>query len=197
MNKIFLTLLLGILLIGNVLALDSLENQRAGKQGENYTISQVCSDSTFITISSIQPPTGSPIILNTNMTSIGSGEFQYNFTNTMLLGDYEVRGISDGCEKTFSIRFEITPSGRNGNEVIWFSIFLIIFIYGLTLLGFFKENSVILILGGMFMIFLSVYLINNGIIIYRDDITRYFSYLTFGLGVFFSLLGGNWLYNDL
>ena len=195
-NKLFL-LLLGILIIGNVFALDTLENQRAGKQGENYTISQICSDSTFITISSIQPPTGVPIILNTNMTSIGSGEFQYNFTSTNNLGDYEVRGISDGCEKTFSIRFTITPNGRSGNEVIWFSIFLIVFIYGLTLLGLFKENSIILIIGGMFMIFLSVYMIREGIIIYRDDFTLYFSYVTFGLGVFFSLLGGNWLYNDL
>jgi hypothetical protein len=119
-----------------------------------------------------------------------------NFSN---LGDYYygIKCNSTNLGGPEVGQYTVTPMGKNGNELIIFSIFLIVFAYGLTLLGFFKENSIILIMGGMFMIFLSVYSITNGIIIYRDDITLYFSYLTFGLGVFFSLLGGNWLYNDL
>jgi hypothetical protein len=192
--KILLTMLLGILLLGNVLALDSLGT---GKQGQNFTILQTCSDATYITIGGVLYPDKTVKAINKNMTSIGSGTFTYNFTDTTQLGTYSITGISDGCTLDFVLGFEVTPIGRNGIENIWFSIFLIVFIYGLTLLGLFKENSIVLIIGGMFMIFLSVYLITNGIIIYRDDMTLYFAYVTFGLGVFFSLLGGNWLYNDL
>lgn len=47
------------------------------------------------------------------------------------------------------------------------------------------------------MIGLSVYLIQNGIIIYRDWITNYFAYVTLALGAFFSILSSISLIEDL
>ena len=42
------------------------------------------------------------------------------------------------------------------------------------------------ILGGMMMMFLGVYTINYGIIIFRDNLTNYFSYVTIGIGFILS-----------
>ena len=114
-TKLFLILLLGVLLIGNVYALDNLED--AGTQGRNFTLIQTCSDATYITLSTIQYPAKTVSVINANMTSLGSGSgaFGYNFTDTTELGRYDVTGISDGCENTFATYFEISYSGEELN----------------------------------------------------------------------------------
>ncbi len=98
-----------VFLMGNIIALEDLGTF---KQGETVRISQVCSDASYITLSSITFPNSTIAISNINMTSSGSGEFYYNFANTTDLGRYDVRGISDGCEETFVTYFEVTPSGQ-------------------------------------------------------------------------------------
>ena len=47
-------------------------------------------------------------------TDLGSnsGDFYYLFTNTSTLGRYDVRGISNGCEKTFATYFTISYYGE-------------------------------------------------------------------------------------
>lgn len=109
MDKKLLILFCMIFLIGNLLA---LENLGIFKQDEIIRISQVCSDASYITISSVTFPNSTTAISNINITSAGSGEFYYNFINTSTIGRYDVRGISDGCEGTFATYFEITASGR-------------------------------------------------------------------------------------
>ena len=86
--------------------------------------------------------------------------------------------------------FQVTPSGQSGNENTVFFIFIILLLYGITFTGFFGKNIPITILGGMAMIFLGVYLINHGIIIYRDNLTNYIAYLTIGVGAVCSFWAG-------
>lgn len=180
-NKILTLFLLGMFLLSfaNVMALESLGTF---KQGENVRISQVCNNANYITISSISNPDSSIAVNNTNMTFSGSGEFYYNFNSTLELGRYDIRGISDGCENTFATYFNVTPSGSSGSDNIVFAVFMIILIWGLTLIGFIYKEPIVTLIGGMAMVFLGVYLIQNGIIIYRDNLTLYFSYLTSFLG---------------
>jgi len=83
--------------------------------------------------------------------------------------------------------WEITPSGSSGTENTIFYILIIALIYGITFISFFYgKNIPMTILGGMAMIFLGVYTINNGIIIFRDTLTNYISYLTIGIGFILS-----------
>ena len=96
------------MLISSTSALESLGTF---KQNECVRIAQVCSDATYINISSISLPNSTNSVINKVMSSSGSGEYYYQFCNTSQLGRYDVRGISDGCEKTFATYFEVTPSG--------------------------------------------------------------------------------------
>ena len=112
-NKLFLTILLGLFIIGNVFALDSLGT---GKQGTNFTIIQTCDDATYITLDGVLYPDKTYQELNVNMTSSASGTYLYNFTNTSQSGRYDISGTSDGCEGTFTYYFEVTPTGIENTE---------------------------------------------------------------------------------
>lgn len=116
---------------GSISALDSIGTFQ--KQNP-IRIVQVCSDATFINISSISYPNSSIAVENVEMVSSGSGGYYYDF-NTTIVGRYDVRGISDGCEKTFAIYFDVTTNGKPESEgivIVFFSlIFIIIFGFGL------------------------------------------------------------------
>lgn len=105
-----------------VSALDSLGTY---KQGETVRVTQVCSDATYINISSISYPNSTTAVSNIEMTSAGSGEYYYEFNQTSDLGRFDVRGISDGCENTFATYFTVTQSGE-GNEQTLYLIFITI-----------------------------------------------------------------------
>lgn len=94
--------------LSSIVALDSWGT---GKQDANFTINQICNDASYITFSTIQYPDKSVQTINTNMTFVSGGSFQYNFSNTSQLGRYDVCGISDGCENTFCSYFEINMPG--------------------------------------------------------------------------------------
>jgi len=126
MNKLMYTLILGIFLLSltSVTALDSLGTF---KQNTDVRVAQVCSDATFINISSIAYPNGSVAVSNIEMTSAGSGEYYYLFDDTSQLGRYDVRGISDGCENTFATYFIITESGNDNPEGLVIVVYSILF----------------------------------------------------------------------
>ena len=105
-------LLVCFIVLGSIQTVSALEDLGTYKQGEDVRIAQVCSDSTYINISSITYPNGTAAVSNIGMTSAGSGEYYYVFNYTDLKGRYDVRGISDGCEETFATYFTITHLGK-------------------------------------------------------------------------------------
>jgi len=131
MNKTTISLILGVVflfvMISGVSALDSLGTY---KQNNDVRITQVCSDATYINISSISYPNGTIAVSGIEMTSAGSGEYYYDFNQTSALGKYHVRGISDGCEETFATYFEVTLSGKDpasGNNFLPLGILALFF----------------------------------------------------------------------
>ena len=193
-----LLLVFTLLFLFAIPQLYALQNQPTVKQGDCIDLSQICSSCSYVNISSISNRENATLISNKPMISIGNGEWRYEFCNTTFLGRYDVKGQGDinGVDEGFATYFESTPSGESGTENLVFIIFLIIAIYTITLLGFFKHNATITLIGGMAMIFLRVYLINNGIIIYRDNLTNYFSYLTSLLGGGLSIMAAISLINE-
>lgn len=189
MKKILLISFISLFLI-SLISAQTLTTLGTFKQNEVVRITQVCQDATYINISSVSYPNSTNAISNIEMISAGSGEYYYDFNDTNNLGRYDVRGISDGCTKTFATYFEISPSGQNGVNNIVFMIILIVIIYGISLFGFFGRNETMTILGGLALMFLGLYTINNGLIVYRDDLTRFFSIISIAWGAISSIVAG-------
>jgi len=106
------------------------------KKGTDVRISQICSDATYINISSITYPNSSIAVSDIEMEYIGNGEYSYTFNLTDENGRYDVRGISDGCSNSFATYFEITLNGKepaDGIIVVAFSIiFMLTMAFGLV-----------------------------------------------------------------
>jgi len=181
-NKLMFALLIGLFLIGNVFALDSLGTF---KQNDVVRITQVCDNAVWIS-ASVSFPNSTVAIAPVNMTSIGGGEFYLLWNNTDTLGRYDVRGISNGCEKNFAVYFEVTPTGNTGgtdtNNYWWI---LILLTWGVAFIGFFGKNIWVTVFGGMGMIVFGIYVLTQGITIYQNWVTQIISYLSMGLGMFF------------
>lgn len=114
-NKILLTIMIGMFLISlaSVSANEvSLDSWGTGKQNTNFTINQQCASATYTTLSTIQYPDKTIELINYNMTYVGAGSFQYNFSGTSQLGRYDVCFVTDGCEIDACGYFEVTPNGK-------------------------------------------------------------------------------------
>ncbi len=188
MKNILLTLILGMFLISLAPAeIIEIPSIGEGKQGEIMILTQLCDDCTQVNLTQvIRRGENSTILLAGEfpMTKNGSN-FNYSFSNTFILGKYEYTTCGDlsGTKKCEPVSFEITPSGKGGTANMVFFIFIILILYTITFFGFFGKNIPITILGGMAMMFLGIYIIQEGLIIYRDTLTIYFSYLTISIGV--------------
>jgi len=89
-------------------------------------------------------------------------------------------GVScqDGKGDVISGIFQVTPNGDSSTNNIVFYLIIIFLGYGLNLLGFFNRNTYITILGGIILIFVGLFMIQNGVIIFRDNLTLALSYIT-------------------
>lgn len=144
-NKILVVLIFSMFLfsLSSVLALD---NQGTGQQNQNFTIVQACNDANFITLSTIQLPDRTLLIIDQNMTLVASGTYNYNFTNTSQLGRYDVTGVSDGCENTFALFITITPSGLDldtSQSIIVLGLILILILLTVSFIYFGNKTEYI------------------------------------------------------
>jgi len=194
MKKLYL-FLFSILLIGMISAVNECNNDNSYlgtfKQGETITLRQTCNDCTYVNLSSVSYPNSTVMNYDVEMTKNGI-EFSNSSNDTSLSGcySYSVYGDKGGIKTSETIDYRITPSGQSGSSNIVFFIFIIVALYFITGLGWYMENEWVAILGGMAMIALGVYMIRNGVIIYRDWMTNYFAYITIGLGALSSIIAG-------
>ena len=183
-KRILLIFIVGMFLLSGISALD---NQGTGTEGENFTFIQTCEDATYITLSTIQYPNRSVEIINTNMTSMGGGSYQYNFTD-ILTGRYDMTGISDGCTNTFATYFEVTPSGFINK--LGFYIIILILSFGIIIFGYFIEDSWVVILGAFGLVLVGLFILLNGIDGMKDTAYTYsIAIITIMLGSYFGIKG--------
>ena len=193
-NFVLLTILIMFFLSGSLISA-RIEESPPATQYETYRVKQVCEDATYINISSITYPNSTIAFSNIKMTGVGSGEFYFDLNKTDTLGRMDYTGISDGCTKTFASYFMVTPSGNSGYTYAIFIVFIVLFLYAFNLIGFFGKNETMTLLGGMALMILGLYLVMNGFIIYREDLTRLFSMITIGWGFVSSIMAGESLYD--
>jgi len=204
MNKIIISLILSLIVGTLIFSGINLVNAETYQVNKDINLTFPCtlnnaipsSSATFnITVNKVG---GKTIIDNEQATSLGQGLFYYQ-TYFVDIGTYEVIEFCYDGTYSYSNKeyFEVTPSGKSGTNNLVFFIFLILILYAINLLGFFGKNEIMTILGGMALIFLGVYMTNNGIIIYRDNLTMYFSVVTIAWGFISSLIAGYSLYENL
>lgn len=159
------------------------------QQGTTIELTRTCANCTYANLTRVVYPNNTFSLLGEfEMTKNGTN-YNYSYGDTLALGKYyySTKGDLNGATTIQTCSFEVTPSGQSGNENLVFFIFVILLLYGITFTGFFGKNIPITVLGGMAMLFLGVYLINHGIIIYRDNLTNYIAYLTIGVGFITSI----------
>lgn len=157
------------------------------KQGDCIDLYNYCPTCSYVNLTAIQYPDSLEII-NLDMEKTGNN-YNYSFCDTTTLGDYSYTTCGDkaGVETCEDITFQSTPSGRSGNSNIALIIILIVAIYGVTLWSFYIRNIPLSAVTGMMMTFFGVWIIRNGIVIYRDNLTNYFGYVTIAVGAIIAL----------
>ena len=183
MKQLIITLMMILVLVGTLGSVSAEAKLGTFKQGECIDLIQTCADCSYVNISRVSYPNGTTALGQSTMTKSGS-VFNRTFCSTTTTGEYNVFFIGDpeGIDTVVAYDLEVTPSGKSGNANIVFFVFIILMLYGLNLVSFFNKNIPLTILGGMALLFLGVYLIRHGIIIYRDDLTNYIAYITIATG---------------
>lgn len=185
-----LVIILSLFFIFSLTLVQAIEIE-PGTQGEDKLLYQTCNNCTFCDITSVRNEDGDLLLSNVAFDQDGT---DYSYTlesgNTTTLGlytyCYNCGNLIDS--RTGCIDFKVTPSGRDGNENIALFIILTVMIYAVTFISFFGKNIPLSILTGMMMTSFGVYIINNGIVIYRDNLTNYFGYVTIVIGALIALL---------
>ena len=184
MKKILLILIMSMFLVSLVSAEEC--SIPSVKQGDTIQLTTVCRGGcTEVNLTKVMFPNQSIALLGEFPMTANGSNYNFTFSNTNTLGhySYDAEGVDpNSIVVGQTCSFLVTPSGNSGNANIVFFILMIFLFYGINLLGFFKENVMMTVLGGMALMFLGVYMVNNGIIIYQDNLTNYFSYVTISWG---------------
>lgn len=152
-----------------------------------------CANCTFVNVTAVIAPNNRSNILSVPLALTEAsgldGYYSAEFCSNYFIGEYTyiTYGDPDGILVTQPVTYEVTSSGRNGYENLIVILFISCFLYIFNLIGFFKGNEIMTILSGMGLMFLGLYLNINGLVIYRDDLTNIFVYVTIGWGFISSM----------
>jgi hypothetical protein len=191
MKRLLMAFILGMFIINFVNAVDG--SSYVFKQNTDVDLKIPAFDTNNVPTTSattcnltLRSPNMAIVINNEQMDWNAGGIYNLSISSSKLvtLGTYYgSMSCSDGTNSGFStFNVDITPSGNSGSSNIVFFVLVILVLYAITFIGFFGRNIPVTILGGMAMLGLGLYTIRNGIIIYQDWITNYFSYVTMGIG---------------
>jgi len=183
------TLLLVILIFSMQISLISAVGDIGTvKQNNCIDLYNFCPTCSYVNLTAIQTPDKTVDKMNEAMVKTNN-DFTFSFCNTTELGEYFYTTCGDkaGTVACEDIKFQVSPSGRSGNANIALVIILIVVIYTITFISFFGKNIPLSILTGMIMTFFGVWIIRNGIVVYRDNLTNYFGYVTIGVGFIISM----------
>lgn len=154
-----------------------------------------CSSSSACNISVYDPENN--IVINDGLMTNQNSYHNYTLTGTQtsVNGEYDVIGFcQDGSySEVIDYTFLITPSGYT--NLLGFFIIIIFFMYGITFVGAYFENTILVLIGSMGLLVLSTYLLLNGLDIYRDAITETIAITTLGIGGYFGITSGLRLVN--
>jgi len=166
MNKVILMgLIMSIFFINMISAADI----GTAKQGDTMDLYQMCSNCTYVNVTSVTYPNKSVIDIGAIMTKSGE-DYTYAFTDTWNLGGYKynVCGDKDGEVKCEVHNFNVTPSGFVGT--LGFYVLILCLSFGVMILGFSLKDAPIVILGSFGLYFVGLYILFYGIDSLKDPV---------------------------
>ena len=145
--------------------------------------------STILANITIKDPDNLVIVGSSPMTFDPASE-EHNFTlvggNTGKLGTYTysvtASSANQNLTKTFSL--DITPSGDKG--LLGYYFLVIILSYGVLGLGIYKSDITISMLGTFALYFVGIWILFNGIDVFKNFLTEGFAILTLGVAFYVS-----------
>lgn len=166
------------------------------EQGKSYDIKRPCfNNGTFCSGSAacnitITDSSGQAIIKNQRMTNqISFHNYTLSAASTQQLGAFNaIMTCSDGGlngDDTFTLYS--APLGST--ETLGFFIVVILLLYGITLVGAYFESYPIATIGGLGLLGLGVFIMTEGIDIYRNFATTIVAFITIAIGAYFGLTG--------
>ena len=157
------------------------------KQNTCFDLYQTCDDCSYVNFTSIKYPNGTTESFNLAMTKTNQN-FNYSFCNTSSIGDYTytVAGDKGGVYSTEVIGFKVSPSGFLGT--LGFYILVLFLSAGVIILGFSKDDPILVILGSLGLYFVGIYILFYGIDGMKDQIyTNSFALIVLGIAAYLSV----------
>jgi hypothetical protein len=203
MNKIYLMILLSMVLALPLMA--AMDTDYTFKQNTQVDLKRPCiNNGTWCSTDAvcnitIISPTNALIKSNVLMTNSVS---YHNITlipnNNLEIGLYKADMTckeSNGYSGSDTFYYSISPSGSS--NILGLFIIVILACYSIAFIGFFGKNEIVAMVGGMAMLILGIYLLNNGIDVYRNFMTESFSWITTALGAIFTGMAGMAMLEEL
>jgi len=117
------------------------------------------------------------------MTKVGS-TFYYNFTQTSQLGEYIYNTYYGNW--TAPVSFEITTDGLNGK--LGFTVLILILSLGVIVLGLWKQDAIVTILGSFGLYFIGLNILFYGLDGFKDPVyTWAFGLITLSIAFYVSV----------
>ena len=139
------------------------------KQNSCFSLYQSCDDCSYVNLTNVKYPNGTIESFNVAMSKTNQN-FNYKFCNTSAIGDYTytVAGDKNGVYSTEVIGFSISPSGFVGT--LGFYILILLFSLGVIILGFSKNDPILVIFGSFGLYFVGLYILFYGIDGMKDPV---------------------------
>jgi len=170
----------GIMVLMAVFSVSSIETLGNFKVNECINLKQICSNCSYVNITSILMPNSTQILGEVKMTKLGT-EYNYTFCDASMIGDYIVNGKGDldGKDTIFAYDFKITTTGNEGNII---PIFL--FIGGILffVIAIISKNPIIGIFSGMILILAGIFMMIYGFGNISNDYSRGIAFISLGFG---------------
>jgi len=115
-NKLLICMIFLMAVLPMVSAESSAESLGVFKNGDCVNLIQICSDCTYVNITSVIYPNSTVALSDTVMSQSGT-YFYHSFCDTDLNGIYIVTGIGDqtGVVEVWNYDFTITPNGEDAS----------------------------------------------------------------------------------
>lgn len=170
------------------------------QNGSSFNITQLCSNATYNNITSIVSPTGFKFVFSpeVEMTEDAETDWTYEVSDTYSseFGYWKVNGHCDpdGRDYVWMQQYEITPSGHDSEIYSWFSVGLILFIFGIGSVFLFLSGSIRNEVIKVFFIFTGLIFVFGGLLLchilavetnMRPAITNTITALIFAFGLIF------------
>jgi len=132
-RQLRLVMIVSVLLFSLTFTAAAIPNLGTFQKDKCVQLIQTCANCTYNNITSVLLPNSTPVIGERVMTASGS-EYTFNFCNATVNGNYIVngRGNPDGSTAIWAYSFEVTPTGKDVEEVGSFLGILVLIIFSIA-----------------------------------------------------------------